>query len=107
MTIHLMDNDNVTNTFLLGQSDSGDSIMWKFQDERFNIEIFTDKDVRTVKKINKSDTIVDSIEKIKHKFLDAAFEYKMNRLINEEDGFDDADEDEGMKVKNIIRIILN
>ncbi len=93
VVIHLIDNDNVTNTFPLELIDKGDFIIWKFEDERFKIEIVTDKDVRTVKTIEKSDAIVESVETIKHKFLDSAFEIKMNRLINIEDGFDDADEE--------------
>lgn len=93
--IYLVDNDNVTNTFPLEWSDYEDSIVWRYEDERFKINIVTDKEIRTVRTIEKSDTIVESIEEIKHKFLDSAFESKMNRLINIEDGFDDADEEEG------------
>lgn len=98
MIIHLMDNDNTVNTFPLERHDDGESIIWKFQDEQFELEIITDKEIRTIQKIKKSDTIVESEDDILHKFSDLVFETKMSQLINMEDGFDDADEEEGNEV---------
>lgn len=95
VVICLTDNDNAVNTFPLERQEQGDYIIWKFEDEQFKIEIITDKEIRTIKQITKSDTIVESIEEIRHTFSDAAFETKMKQLINVEDGFDDADEEEG------------
>lgn len=95
LVICLTDNDNVINTFPLKRQDNDDLVIWNFQDEQFEIEIITDREIRTVKHIYKSDTIAESEEEIKHKFSELAFETKMNQLINMEDGFDDADEEEG------------
>ncbi|MCR2050878.1 DUF262 domain-containing protein [Acetatifactor muris] len=95
LTICLTDTDNVINTFPLERQKQGERIIWKFEDEGFSIEIITDEAIRAVEKIAKSDTIVESIDEIRHHFLDAVFETKMNQLINIEDGFDDADEEEG------------
>ena len=94
VTIYLTDNDNLTNAFLLERSDSGDSIMWKAQDAETELEITTDQEMRSVRSVRKSAKIVESADEIKSKFLDCAFEYKMSQLINAEDGFDDADEEE-------------
>lgn len=95
MIIHLTDNDNVINAFPLDREKNDDSIIWKFQDEQFYIEIITDQEIRTLKHIKKSDTIEESEDEIWHTFSDLAFEAKMNQLINMEDGFDNADEEEG------------
>lgn len=94
VVISLMDHDNVINTFPLKRQDDGGCIIWEFQDGQFELEIITDIEIRAVIDINKSDSIVESYEEIRQKFLDAAFETKMNQLINMEDGFDDADEEE-------------
>lgn len=94
MIIYLTDNDNTVNAFPLERLNNGDSVIWKFQDGKFEIEIITDREIRDIKKIKKSDTIAESEDDIFHKFLDLAFEIKMNQLINTEDGFDDADEEE-------------
>ncbi|MCM1541546.1 MAG: DUF262 domain-containing protein [Blautia sp.] len=51
--------------------------------------------MRTVGEIKASDTIIEEEEEIRRKFSDSLFENKMNQLINMEDGFDDADEEEG------------
>ena len=94
LVIHLTDYDNVTNAFQLERQDNENSITWRFCDKHFEIEIITDKEIRKISQIKKSDTIAESIEEIRHKFSDSAFESKMNWLINVEDGFDDADENE-------------
>ncbi len=94
LIIHLTDRDNSTCALPLERQDNEDSVIWKFQDEQFELEITTDKEIRTVKDIQSSDTIVESKEEIQRRFLDSAFENKMNQLINMEDGFDDADEEE-------------
>jgi len=94
LVINLTDNDNTINTFPLERQDNGNLVVWKFEDGQFEIEILTDREIRTIKQIKKSDTIAESIEEIRHKFSDAAFETKMNQLITMEDGFDDADEEE-------------
>lgn len=92
--IHLTDNDNVTSAFPLTRQNAEDSVVWSFQDEQFWIEIITDKEIKKIRHIRKSDTITESQEEIKRKFSDSVFENKMNQLINMEDGFDDADEEE-------------
>lgn len=92
--IHLTDNDNVTSAFPLTRQNAEDSVVWSFQDEKFWIEIITDKEIKKIRHIRKSDTITESQEEIKRKFSDSVFENKMNQLINMEDGFDDADEEE-------------
>lgn len=97
--IHLTDYNNVSETFFLERVDSEDSIIWESQNENAEIKIVTDKDIRIIKNIEKSDLISESEEEIKRKFLDSAFENKMVQLINLEDGFDDADEDEGQDEK--------
>lgn len=94
LIIHLTDNDNITNAFPLTRQDTEDSIVWRIQDEQFGLEIITDKEIRNIEKINKSESINESLEEIKQKFSDSVFENKMIQLINMEDGFDDADEEE-------------
>lgn len=94
MTIYLTDNDNEVKAFLLERQNDGASVVWKFQDEQFELEVVTDREFRVIKNIKKSDTIVESEDDILHKFSDLVFETKMNQLINMEDGFDDADEEE-------------
>lgn len=94
LIIHLTDNDNVTNAFLLTRQDMDDSVVWSNRGEQFSIEIITDKEIKKIKKIVKSDTITESQEEIQRKFSDSVFECKMTQLINMEDGFDDADEEE-------------
>lgn len=94
LVIHLTDNNNVIYVFPLERQNNGDSIIWRFQDEQFEIEIITDKEIRMTKLVKKSDKIIESEEEICQKFADSAFETKMNQLINMEDGFDDADEEE-------------
>lgn len=94
LVIHLTDNNNVIYVFPLERQNNDDSIIWRFQDEQFEIEIITDKEIRMTKLVKKSDTIVESEEEICQKFADSAFETKMNQLINMEDGFDDSDEEE-------------
>ncbi|MDE5819033.1 MAG: DUF262 domain-containing protein [Lachnospiraceae bacterium] len=95
LIIYLTDRDNSTCAFLLERQNNKDYVIWKCQNERYELEITTDKEIRIVTQIKKGDTIVESIEEIRRKFLDSAFENKMNQLINMEDGFDDADEEEG------------
>ncbi len=95
LTIYLTDHDNIINTFPLKRQTQGGSIIWSFQDERFEIIIVTDQEIRIIEDIRKSDTIVEEKDEIRHKFLDAAFEAKMNQMMNMADGFDDADEEEG------------
>lgn len=97
--INLLDENNVINTFLLEREVKGDLLVWKFHNESFDIEIITDRDIRVVKKVSKSESLIESIDEIKQKFLDSMFEYKMNQLINSEDGFDDADEEEAENKK--------
>ncbi len=94
LIIHLTDNDNVTSAFPLTRQDKGDSVVWSFQDEQFRIEIITDNEIKKIKYIKKSDTITETQEEIQRKFSDSVFENKMNQLVNMEDGFDDADEEE-------------
>ena len=106
LIICLKDTDNVINTFPLERQKQGESIIWKFEDEGFYIEIITDEAIRTVEKITKSDTIVESIDEIRHHFLDVVFETKMNQLINIEDGFDDADEEEAIMALSGVQVIV-
>lgn len=95
LIIHLTDRDNQTHAFQLIRQNNMDLVIWEFHNERFEIKITTDKEIRTVREIRKSDTIIESEDEIRHKFSDSLFENKMNQLINMEDGFDDADEEEG------------
>ena len=81
LVIHLTDNNNVIYTFPLERQNNDDSIIWRFQDEQFEIEIITDKEIRITKLVKKSDTIVESEEEICQKFADSAFETKMNSQI--------------------------
>ena len=81
MIIHLTDNDNVTNAFILTRQDMDDSVVWNNRDEQFSIEIITDKEIKKIKKIIKSDTITESQEEIQRRFSDSVFENKMTQLI--------------------------
>lgn len=101
MQINLVDRDNNINSFELKRNDKENMIMWIYSDENFQLEIVSDNEIKKVDKIIKTSNIIDSEEVIKQKFLDAVFEYKMSRLINIEDGFDDAedgDDEESEKV---------
>lgn len=101
MQINLVDCDSNIKTFELERNDKENVILWTYADEKFRLEIVTDDEIKKVEEIKKSSNIIDNEEIVKQKFLDAAFEYKMSRLINSEDGFDDAedgDEEESEKV---------
>lgn len=94
MRINLMDSDNVTRTFQLTRENQEETVVWKNMENDFQVHIVTDLDVKDIQTINVSPNIGETKEMIKQKFLDAIFEYKMCQLINSEDGFDDAEEDE-------------
>lgn len=101
MQINLVDRDSNIKTFELERNDKENVILWTYVDEKFRLEIVTDDEIKKVEEIDKSSNIIDNEEIVKQKFLDAAFEYKMSKLINSEDGFDDAedgDEEESEKV---------
>jgi len=95
MQISLIDIENNINTFELERADHGKEIFWKCADEAFPLEIMTDDEIKNTEILRKPENLAESDEIIKQKFSDAVFEYKMGLLINREDGFDDAEDEEG------------
>lgn len=95
MKLNLADGENnTTEVFLTGKKDGNGHFVWISQNIPFHLEIVTDEEIKKIIKLEKAESIKESSEEIKQKFLDAVFEYKINRLIMEEDGFDDAEEGE-------------
>lgn len=92
ISVHV-ENDSVM-SFMLIRQDCEKEIEWKYKDEQYNIEISMDHQLRQVINVSKSDNITEEKDSIKHIFLEALFEYKMNLLISSEDGFDEADDGE-------------
>lgn len=94
MKISLIDKENNIQTICLFKIKRADSIKWIHDDELGKIEIVTDLQLNKIESIEKSDNWLDSENEVKQKFQDAIFEYKMSQLINTQDGFDDAADDE-------------
>lgn len=94
MKIDLSDKDNNVCTLELSKEQNGNDIVWEYKKEQIQIQIITDLQMRTINDIRVSDNWIESIEEVKQKFLDAIFEYKMEKLVSSGDGFDDADEEE-------------
>lgn len=101
MKINLVDiENNVVELVLMQQREDKGYYVWKCEENGFQLEIITDEDVKKIIRIVKSSNLVEEEEVIKQKFLDVIFEYKITKLITEEDGFDDADE--GEESENVI-----
>ena len=100
MQINLIDIENNINTLELERTNEGNVVYWKYVDDFFQLEIKTDDEIKNVEIISKSKNLVESSDIIIQKFLDSVFDYKMTLLINKEDGFDDADEDENVEKIN-------
>ena len=95
MKINILDIENNVHTLELKRFENDSKeVNWKYEKDPFFIEIMTNDTTENVTSIKKSDNIVEDDSEIRHKFLDAIFELKMSQLINKEDGFDDADEEE-------------
>ena len=94
MKIDLIDKDNNICTLELSKEQNDNNIVWKYEKEQMQIQIITDLQMRTINDISVSDNWIESVEEVKQKFLDAIFEYKMEKLVSSGDGFDDADEEE-------------
>lgn len=92
ISLHV-ENDSVM-SFMLIRQDCENQIEWKYKDEQYSIVISMDCQLKQVTNVSKSDNITEEKDSIKHIFLDALFEFKMNLLINSEDGFDEADDEE-------------
>lgn len=99
MRVNLIDNQNNVNVFNLVRYDYLESILWSYKDDKFFLQLETDDSMKNVSIVAKSKNLVESDEIIKQKFLDSVFEYKMEQLINCDDGFDDAEEEENEKVE--------
>lgn len=94
MKINLFESNNNNIEVELVRNKDNNNILWKSQNSMVNLEIVTDSEMRSILSLKKSDNVLDEDDVIKQKFLDYLFEYKMNCLINSEDGFDDAEETE-------------
>ena len=95
MKINLLDSENnIVEIQLNKEKDNKNNLVWASQDAELKLEIVTDEEIKTIIKIKKGDRLIEEDDVIKQKFLDLVFELKINRLINEEDGFDDAEEGE-------------
>lgn len=94
MKINLFESNNNNIEVELVRNKDNNNILWKSQNSMVNLEIVTDSEMRNILSLKKSDNVLDEDDVIKQKFLDYLFEYKMNCLINSEDGFDDAEETE-------------
>jgi hypothetical protein len=100
MQINLIDIENNINTLELERTNEGDVIHWKYADNFYQLEIKTDGEIKNAEIISKSQNLAESSDIIIQKFLDSVFDYKMTLLINKENGFDDADEDENVEKIN-------
>ena len=88
----LVSENNIAEIQLNKQKGDKENLIWMSQEDAVQLEIVTDKEAKNIIKITKSDNVNDDDDTIKQKFLDLVFELKINRLINDEDGFDDAEE---------------
>lgn len=88
----LVSENNIAEIQLNKQKGDKENLIWMSQEDAVQLEIVTDKEAKNIIKITKSDNVKDDDDTIKQKFLDLVFELKINRLINDEDGFDDAEE---------------
>lgn len=97
----LVSENNIAEIQLNKQKGDKENLIWMSQEDAVQLEIITDKEAKNIIKITKSDNVKDDDDTIKQKFLDLVFELKINRLINDEDGFDDAEEgDEEQSIIN-------
>lgn len=97
----LVSENNIAEIQLNKQKGDKENLIWMSQEDAVQLEIITDKVAKNIIKITKSDNVKDDDDTIKQKFLDLVFELKINRLINDEDGFDDAEEgDEEQSIIN-------
>lgn len=95
MKINLLDSENnIVEIQLNKEKCNKNNLIWASQNPELKLEIVTDEEIKNIIKINKDERIKEDDDVIKQKILDLAFELKINRLINEEDGFDDAEEGE-------------
>lgn len=78
MKISLLDFEGNNICMELKKQDMGLEINWIGIEENYICKIVTDKDVKEVIKIEKSENIYGTNEEIRRKFLEAFFEYKMN-----------------------------
>ena len=94
MKISLLDLEDNNICLELKKQDKDAEIEWIGIEGNYFCKIVTDKDIKEVKGIEKSENIYGTNEEIRQKFFDILFEYKMIKFINNEDGFDDAEEEE-------------
>lgn len=94
LKLDVLDSENNVHTLELVKTEQKSDIIWECKNGRYELKIVSDRDLKTVQKIIKSENIIDSEEKIRQKYFDVLFEYKMEQLVNKEDGFDDADDAE-------------
>lgn len=95
MKISVLDNENgIVEIQLNKTKDNKNRFIWESQNTDYVLKIVTDEEIKNIIDIKKSNSLKEDIEDIKQKFLDIIFELKLNKLINEEDGFDDAEESE-------------
>ncbi|MBQ7833972.1 MAG: DUF262 domain-containing protein [Lachnospiraceae bacterium] len=97
----LVSENNIVEIQLNKQKGDKENLIWMSQEDAVQLEIITDKEAKNIIKITKSANVKDDDDTIKQKFLDLVFELKINRLINDEDGFDDAEE--GEEEQNIMK----
>ena len=94
MKINLLDLEENNIYLELKRQENDTEIEWIGTEGNYSLKIVTDKDINEVKIIEKSENINGTNEEIRQKFYDIMFEYKMNKFINNEDGFDDSEEEE-------------
>ena len=97
----LVSENNIAEIQLNKQKGDKENLIWMSQEDAVQLEIITDKEAKNIIKITKSDNVKDDDDTIKQKFLDLVFELKINRLINDDDGYHDAEEvDEEQNIIN-------
>lgn len=94
MKINLFEANNNIEVELVKNKDINNNLIWSSRNSMVKLEIVTDCEMKNILSLRKSDNVLEADDIIKQKFLDYLFEYKMSRLINLEDGFDDAEEGE-------------
>lgn len=94
MKINLLDIEDNNIYLELKRQERETEIEWIGTEENYSLKMVTDKDMKEIKGIEKSENINGTNEEIRLKFFDILFEYKMKKFINNEDGFDDSEEEE-------------
>lgn len=99
MTIRILDIDEKDWEVSLIKRESDGKIIWETEEKEYTgpdyrLSFILDERGRKVSDILKGNNIIDSTDELKHRFEELLFEENISKAIQEEDGFDNADESE-------------